>query len=153
MLVYRLSKSKYRNDLEGIGAKLYGGRWNNIGTPCIYTSENRSLAILEYASNVELDQMPRALHFTVYDIPEKEFVTIEVKNLPGNWKDAPSPQSTKDFGSDFFKDSGVLGIRIPSAIVPEEYNFLINPAADKFSAVRVVDSKDFIFDVRIKNKS
>jgi RES domain-containing protein len=43
-----------------------------------------------------------------------------------------------------------LGIRIPSAIVPEEYNFLINPAADKFSAVRVVESTDFIFDVRVK---
>jgi RES domain-containing protein len=109
MLVYRLSKSKYRNDLEGAGAKLYGGRWNNIGTPCIYTSENRSLAILEYASNVELDQMPRALHFTVYDIPEKEFVTIEIKNLPGNWKDAPSPQSTKDFWFCFFQGLRCIG--------------------------------------------
>lgn len=61
---------------------------------------------------------------------------------------ARNPQ--KIFGSAFFKDSGVLGIRIPSAIVPEEYNFLINPAADKFSAVRVVESTDFIFDVRVK---
>jgi RES domain-containing protein len=148
--VYRVSKSKYKNDLEGIGAKLYGGRWNNIGVSCLYTSESRALAVLEFASNVELALIPRALHISCYEVPESEFVVFSEKDMPGDWKEAPSPQSTKDFGSNYFKDPNILGIRVPSTIIPDEFNYLINPESDELGSIEALDSKDFIFDVRIK---
>lgn len=73
-----------------------------------------------------------------------------MKNLPGDWCVSPAPQSTKDFGSNFFANSGVFGLMIPSAIIPEEFNYLINPESDKIDALKIIESKDFVFDVRIK---
>ncbi len=150
MLVYRLSKHKYSRDLEGIGAKLHAGRWNNKSTPCIYTAESRSLAILEYSSNVELDLLPGALDMTTYEIPEAEFLEIRMEELPGNWNVSPSPQSTKDFGSRLFLETNFLGIKIPSVIVPDEFNYLINPLSNKAAVIKVIAIRDFVFDVRIK---
>jgi RES domain-containing protein len=151
MKVYRLSTSKYQKDLEGIGAKLSGGRWNNKGLACIYSSESRALAVLEYAANIELDLIPRALNITTYEIPEMEFITFNEKDLPGDWRLMPSTQSTKDFGSIYLKDPEVLGIKVPSTVVPEEYNYLINPGSNKVSKITILDAKDFVFDVRVKS--
>jgi len=151
MNVYRISKSKYKNDLEGIGAKIAGGRWNNIGIACIYTSESRALAVLAYAANIELDLMPRALHMTTCEIPEKEFYTFEEKDFPGDWNMMPSPQSTKDFGSIYLKDINILGIKVPSTIIPDEFNYLINPASKILSTITILESKDYVFDTRVKS--
>jgi RES domain-containing protein len=150
MRLYRISKHKYARDREGIGAKLFGARWNNVGTACIYTSESRALAVLEYASNVELDNLPRALDLTIYEAPEEAFLKIEIQDLPGDWRLSPAPQSTKDFGSKYFADTGVFGLIIPSALIPEEFNYLINPESDNIGALRVIEANDFVFDVRIK---
>ncbi len=151
MKVYRLSRSKYKNDLEGAGAKLAGGRWNKIGTACVYTSESRSLAILEYAVNVELESIPKELVITVYEIPQEEFLVFEEPQLPKNWMEMPSPQLTKDFGSNFLEDPNILGIRIPSTVVPDEFNYIINPNSNKLSRVHIIEAKDFVFDIRIKS--
>lgn len=95
--------------------------------------------------------MPRELQITIYEIPEFEFLFLAEKDLPGNWKEIPSPQSTKDFGFNYFKDPELLGICVPSTIVPEEFNYLINPTSHKLNAVKVVGSKEFLFDIRIKS--
>ena len=65
MVVYRLGGTKYATDLTGEGARLFGGRWNNEGTPCIYTSQSRALAILEYTVNINIDDIPRALSIKI----------------------------------------------------------------------------------------
>ncbi|QPH40762.1 RES family NAD+ phosphorylase [Pedobacter endophyticus] len=150
MRVYRLSKSKYKNDLEGIGAKMAGGRWNKVGVACVYTSESRSLAILEYAANVDFDAMPRDLHNIEYEIPEQDFLTFEETQFPENWKEMPGPQSTKDFGSSYLNNRDVLGITVPSTIVPNEYNYLINPNSSKLAQIEIVQAITFVFDLRIK---
>ena len=77
MLVFRLGKTQYKNDLTGIGAKLFGGRWNNPGTACLYTAENRSLALLEYTVNVNVSEIPRALSFTLIEIPDENVTELE----------------------------------------------------------------------------
>jgi RES domain-containing protein len=150
MKVFRLSKSKYRKDLEGIGAKKAGGRWNNVNVACVYTSDSRALAVLEYSANIELEFVPRALHITTYEIPEDEFIQFDEADFPGEWKAVPSASSTKDFGSFYMNDPDVLGIKVPSILVPEEYNYLINPNAKNISTIHVLEAKDFIFDVRVK---
>lgn len=136
--------------MAGLGAKLYGGRWNNTGIPCIYTSESRALAILEYMVNVELSMVPKTLSITIYEAPENEFLTCAIKDFPFDWKDSPIPSSTKDYGSKLFLNGSHLGLKLPSVIVQDEFNYLINPLSDKLPLIKVVDAQDFVFDQRIK---
>jgi len=150
MLLYRISKSIYARDKEGLGSKLYGGRWNNIGIPCIYTSESRALAILEYAVNIELTMIPLTLAITIYEVAGLEFFNCHIDDLPADWQNNPGPVSAKEFGSNLLLDKNYLGIRLPSAIVPQEYNYLINPLSVKADELKVLDVEDFVFDQRIK---
>lgn len=148
MLVYRISKTQYASDLEGTGAKLYGGRWNHIDTPCIYTSQSIALAVLEYSVNVNIDFIPRALSVATFEIDDKKIKELKIKNLPGDWKDVPAPFSTKDLGTKLLKD-GVPILKVPSTVVPFEFNFIINPFFDT-KHFKLKKLQDFVYDLRIK---
>src|SRR3954451_490341 len=99
MIVYRVGKSKYASDLTGEGATLYGGRWNNKLVGCLYTSESRALAVLEYSVNVNIEDIARALSITSIEIPDQIIKTLNEQDLPGDWRRSPAPSSTKEFGS------------------------------------------------------
>lgn len=150
MLVYRLSKTQYADDLDGTGAKLFGGRWNHIDTPCIYTSSSRSLAVLEYSVNVNVDFIPRALSICIFEIDESQIREIRIKKLPGDWKDIPAPFSTKDFGTKLLQ-KGISVLKIPSIVIPDEFNYILNPLANQKS-FKLLEKKDFVYDLRIKGK-
>src|SRR5688572_29551087 len=104
MRVYRLVNSTYASDLTGEGARLHGGRWNHIGVPCVYASENRSLAVLEFSVNVQIQSILRNLSLVELDIPG-DYHEVHIPDLPGNWRAAPAPASTKDFGSTLLKNT------------------------------------------------
>lgn len=148
MLVYRISKRQYVQDMNGTGAKLFGGRWNHIDTACIYTSQSIALAVLEYSVNVNIDFIPRALSLATFEIRDELIKEIKPKKLPGDWKDVPAPFSTKDLGTKLLRD-GVPIIKVPSTVIPMEFNYLINPffGTEHF---KLIKSEDFIYDLRIK---
>jgi RES domain-containing protein len=98
MLVYRVGKTKYANDLSGEGARLYGGRWNHKLTPCIYTSQSRALALLEYSANVNIEDLGFSLSITTIEIPNKSIKKIQLSALPKDWNKLPAPSSTKEIG-------------------------------------------------------
>lgn len=148
MKVYRLTKTQYAEDLNGTGAKLFGGRWNHIDSSCIYTSESRALSILEYAVNINIDFIPRALSLCIFEIDESQVHSLKEEELPGNWKETPAPKSTKDFGTLLLQKKYPI-LKIPSIIIPQEFNYLLNPQADKLK-FELVEIKDFVFDLRIK---
>lgn len=148
MRVYRISKTKYADDLKGTGSKLYGGRWNKVGTPCIYTAESRALAVLEYAVNVNIDFIPRALSICIFEIDEEKIHSVDIAKLPGNWRDNPSPLSAKNFGTELFS-KGFSILKVPSVVIPEESNYILNPMIEN-SDFNLVEVKDFVFDLRIK---
>lgn len=150
MIVYRVGRTKYANDLTGEGACINGGRWNHKLTPCIYTSESRALAVLEYTVNVNIEDIPRALSMTTFEIPEDNILELTIAQLPGDWRAAPAPASTKDFGTQLLKKAEFAIIKIPSAVIPDEYNFLLNPVHKESAKFSVVDVQDFVYDVRIK---
>lgn len=150
MIVYRLSRTRHAADLSGEGARLHGGRWNFRGTPCIYTSESRALSALEFTVNIGADEIPRALSMVTISLPAHEINEIPVAELPGNWNASPAPVSTKNMGSFWLRNMTSLALKIPSAVIPEEYNILINPRHPLAEAVRVVDIRDFVYDIRIK---
>jgi RES domain-containing protein len=151
MITYRVGKTKYANDLSGEGARLYGGRWNHKLVPCIYSSESRALAILEYTVNVNIDFIPRAMSITIFNIPDGEITEIPEASLPGNWKESPAPSSTKDFGSSMLTATGPLVLKIPSAVIPEEFNYIINTRHPGIAQIKVIPAKDFVYDIRIKS--
>lgn len=150
MLVYRISRTNHANDLSGEGARLFGGRWNPVGVPCIYTSENRALAILEYSANVSLYDIPRSLSITIFQIPDASWKEFNEKELPGNWKQDPLPMETMQFGGELLEAKTDLVLKIPSAVLPQEYNYIINPLHPDMHFIKIIEVIDFVYDVRIK---
>lgn len=150
MKVFRIGRSKYAGDLSGEGAKLFGGRWNHKSVPCIYTSESRALALLEYTVNINIDDIPRALSITTFEFSLSEIKIIERADLPGDWREAPAPSSTKDFGTAFLRNLTNAVLKIPSSVMGEEYNYLLNPLHPESKHFKIVEIKDFVYDVRIK---
>ncbi len=151
MLVYRVGKTTFANDLKGEGARLFGGRWNHPLTPCLYTSASRALAVLEYTVNVNIDDVPRALSITTIKIPPgTDILYLTTAQLPGNWKETPAPGDAKNFGTGLLKSGLHPVIAIPSAVIPEEYNYLVNPLHPYSGQCKIADISDFVYDVRIK---
>lgn len=150
MIVYRIGKTRFSRDLSGEGARLFGGRWNNMLTPCIYTSESRALALLEYSVNVSFDNVPRGLSITCIEIPDNGIHQLSLKDLPGDWTKIPAPSSTKEFGTSFLKNQIKPVLRVPSTIIPSEFNYILNPLHPDSNKFKIVSAQDFVYDVRIK---
>lgn len=151
MILYRIGRTKFARDLTGEGARLHGGRWNHKLTPCIYTSQSRSLAVLEYTVNINIDDIPRALSITAFEINTTEILELSIAELPGNWREVPAPASTRDFGTKLLKDAKYAVLKIPSAVIPDEFNYLLNPPHTESSKFSIADIYDFVYDVRIKS--
>lgn len=149
MIVYRLSNTRYATYLSGEGARLNGGRWNHIGVPCLYTSESRALAVLEFSVNVNMARILRHLSMIQIEIPD-DIMELSISQLPGNWKEAPAPSSTRDFGTGLIHAATHPVIKIPSAVIQEEFNYLVNPVHPSSKSYHVINVKDFVYDVRIK---
>jgi len=150
MLVYRVGRTKHANDLSGEGAKINGGRWNHKSIPCLYTSESRALSLLEYTVNVSIEEIPRALSITVIEIPDSEILIIKEESLPGNWKQFPVPSSTQHFGTHLLKTVKKCVIKIPSSVIAEEYNYILNPLHVNSKSFKILSITDLIYDLRIK---
>ena len=145
--VYRIGRKKFASDLTGEGAKLFGGRWNHKSVPCIYASESRALSLLEYTVNISLDEIPRALSITTIEIPDSLIQKITVAQLPGNWQQSPAPTETKDFGVGLLRSSSYSVFKIPSTILPDEFNYLLNPLHEDSRHFKIVHVVDFIYDL------
>jgi RES domain-containing protein len=152
MIVFRLSSTEFAHDLSGMGAKINGGRWNHGGIECVYTSESRALAVLEYTVNNEIYRIPRALSMVTIDTGKVTLRQLAERQLPGDWKRFPAPPSTKDFGSRLLKKPTKAILKIPSTIIPEEFNFILNPEHPEFAKFKILEIADFIYDLRIKLK-
>ncbi len=148
MIVYRISLDAYKDDLNGTGAKLFGGRWNNVGTPALYTTENISLAILELLVRIDKNNIPLNHYLLEIDIPDSDIPVVIPKNkLKEGWKD--DIHLTQWMGSEFMNSGESLMLKVPSAVVDEEHNFIINPMHTHFKKLKLVSAKKFEFDTRL----
>ena len=151
MIVYRIAHVKYKEDtLSGIGAEKFGGRWNQVGTRAVYCSENRALALLEYyvhSDNVAL--LPKELLLAVIEIPD-DFPIVELQKLPEKWSQYPyTTHSTAVFSKQLRKDD-FFALKVPSSIVPMEYNLVLNPLYPDFGKVKIIDFVKIPIDARLK---
>ncbi|MFT2009358.1 RES family NAD+ phosphorylase [Pontibacter sp. 13R65] len=153
MIVYRLSKGRYRNDLSGKGAELAGGRWNSKGVAMLYTSESIALCTVEIAVHTPLGIVPDGYYLISIHVPDDlSLQVLEPQALPTDWKLFPHPNSTQEIGDAFVFDAVYMTLKVPSATVQGNYNFLLNPRHKDFSKVEVVKTEPFAFDHRLFKK-
>ena len=148
MTVYRISNRLYSKDLSGLGAKLNGSRWNSKGLPMLYTSAYISLAMLEMLVHTNFEEYTIELDLVYIDIPDSlECREIKAAKLKTNWMGDIS--YTKYIGDEFIKSIQTPLLKIPSAIIEEEHNYLANPLHTDFKKVKIVKIKSFRPDKRL----
>ncbi len=150
--VWRLLRTRFCSTsaaaFSGEGAALAGGRWNRKGTRVIYASSSRSLAILEILATVERADAPADYAFALASFAEED--VIQLASLPPDWRRPARCEATIEIGERFVAEGRALALAIPSVIVPQEFNYLINPLHARFSAITIGNSLEpFAFDARI----
>lgn len=151
MEIYRIAKCKFINDLIGIGAATFGGRWNSKGIHLLYTAATPSLALLEtvvHISNIPLEEYC----MITLSIPEQHIMEMTSKDLPENWFVNPPPDRLRSIGDQFVKANRFLALKLPSAIMMEDSNFLINPNHPDFSKLSRVSARTVPIDERLLKK-
>lgn len=152
MRVYRIEREKYlKTTLKGIGAAhTEGYRWNSLNTYLVYTAESRALATLEVFVHLDLSEdLPTDRYYVEIDIPDNiEIFELNAEDLPENWDAKPPGLETQFIGDDFVIDNSAAVLKVPSAIVPPEFNYLINPNHPDAQQITVVSTVPMNFDER-----
>lgn len=147
MIVYRISNARFSDDISGTGAKLTGSRWNSKGLPILYTSEHISLSVLEMLVHTNFKDYSIALDLLTIQIPENLLQSnIDVKKLKTGWRE--DILYSRFIGDEFIKDKQNLLLKVPSAVIMEENNYLINPLHADFKKVKIVEVRSFKPDER-----
>jgi RES domain-containing protein len=142
-----------QRELDGEGARLHGGRWNNPGTPVVYASSTLALAALEYLTHLDSSEAPGDLVALRIHIPDDVRVaTVELPSLPRRWHRYPAPAACRSVGDAWLRASDTAVLRVPAAPVFEEWNILLNPLHWDFQRVRQVAERRFRFDERLIKK-
>ncbi len=148
MLLFRLTRKKYLGSLSGAGAALFPGRWNVRGQEAIYTSETRSLALVEVLVHLSKDLVPADYFLQTILIPaDLHFTIIPADTLPDHWYDSPPPHEVRVIGSTILQHH--LMARVPSAIVLGEWNQVINPHFPGFERISLLNEEPFFLDPRL----
>ncbi|WP_339835965.1 RES family NAD+ phosphorylase [uncultured Maribacter sp.] len=150
MIVYRISKGKYKEDLSGTGAELYGGRWNNKGTKMLYTASSIALAMAEVTVHVDHSILPLDFYVIYIEIPDSPIHRIPLTDLTHfEWNLNPPSFQTQQIGDNFIAENKYIALEVPSAIVPGEFNILVNPNHLEKSKIKVIEVQKFPFDKRL----
>lgn len=144
MVVARVTKAKHA-DLTGKGAELYGGRWNTKGRPVLYTSSCGALAALEFLAHVEEDEIPDPMVLLRIEVPDAYFTNehMDQARIPAD------PSHFKKLGDEWLTESKKPLLRLPSLLVPDQWNLLINLQHALASLIKIRDTTRFAFDPRL----
>lgn len=151
LTVFRLGKHVYRDQLfSGQGGLYASGRWTPRGQPVVYTSASISLAVLEYTVNYRRRGWVPATVLGRAVIPANVRVeSLSIDQLPTNWFAASAPSQLQILGGEWLQRGETAVLKVPSAIVTEEWNYLINPLHTDFRKLRISTPKPFNFDQRV----
>lgn len=149
MIVYRITKKEYANDISGFGASVYGGRWNKKGTPVLYTGESEEIALLETIVNTPPMFIPK-LSLVTIEIPDDSITEVKRENLPDNWYSFPAPTILAEIGREWIAENKTIALKVPSCIVHSAHNYILNCNHYRYKEVKIIEIKDFHFDIRLK---
>lgn len=140
MKLYRISKSIYSDDLSGAGAGLFGGRWNPKGLNMLYTAGSISLATLEYlAHNIHLLNTSE-ICLSIIELPESASIREwKISDLPEHWNSRLNLRQCQEMGAQFLQEKKAYAMKVPSVIVPQEFNFLLNPNHPEHQKTKIID--------------
>jgi RES domain-containing protein len=150
MIVYRITKKEHAA-LDGMGG-LYGpGRWHRKGCLVIYASEHASLAAWEKIVHVaSFENLSANLLLVKIEIPDEiEIQTVPPYVLVKGWDSFPFCNETVGYGTSFLQKKEYPALKVPSAIIPDEFNIILNPLHPDIQACKIISSNPFIFDKRI----
>jgi RES domain-containing protein len=146
---WRLTKTKLiAGAWDGEGARKSGGRWNSPGIAVVYSSGTLSLALVEVLVHLPSGILP-AYSAVRVDFDESMVTAVGPRDLPANWRDYPPPPDTKAIGDLWVAQGSSLVLRVPSVIVPTEYNYILNPAHPAFADLTIGEPMPFPFDPRL----
>lgn len=150
MRVYRIVRGHYsKAALDGEGSYQFGGRWSSPGTRIAYTAEHLSLAMVEYFVHIEASDAPKDLVVVAADIPDRvSRVVLSPRELPSHWRQVPAPPSLAVIGDSFAAEGKSAVLALPSAVVPSESIWLINPLHPEFTEIQVQPAEPFLYDAR-----
>jgi RES domain-containing protein len=150
LVAWRITTKRDRSGaFDGEGARLYGGRWNRPGTRLVYAAEHLSLAALELFVHLDPEDQPRSLYRFRFELPDDAVEVLPRERLPRTWRDYPAPAATTALGSQWASRAERLALLVPSAIIPEENNVLVNPAHARFGELRIGAAERFSVDPRL----
>ncbi|MEP7127482.1 MAG: RES family NAD+ phosphorylase [Chitinophagales bacterium] len=150
MITYRICKRKFQKDLSGNGAAISGGRWNTKGFHMIYTSESRALCVTEIAVHIPLGIIPKDYALVQFQIHSTiKIYEVKEQTLPAEWNEFPFHNLTQKLGDEFLKANRYAVMKVPSAVVQGEFNYLLNPAHDEFKKIVLLNTEPFNFDKRL----
>jgi RES domain-containing protein len=149
--VWRICRERYAADpLSGRGGLVVSGRWATKGRRVVYTSGSLSLASLEFLVHVDRVLLPPDLVQVEVDVPDRIPASeIDVVPLPKGWRDHPAPTTLRAFGDAWLAGGTTAILRVPSAVIPEESNVLLNPDHPHANKFAVVSTRAFEYDRRL----
>jgi len=148
MIVYRITNEAYKKDISGNGAALYGSRWNSKGIHLLYTSQSISLSILESLVHLKRKEIPPTQYLLHIEIPEeKEPAEISYKKIKNGWQE--DLKYSQWMGDQFIQNKQNLFLKVPSVLVPQESNVLLNPLHQEYKKVKIIAAELLELDKRL----
>ena len=150
MELFRIAQERFADDLTGNGSRLFGGRWNSEGIFAVYASSSRSLALLETLAHTPA-KMLGLKNYQLITLSISDTITAEgisFTDLSIGW-DAPDTRLyTQKLGDKFFKNNSRLMLAVPSVLMHEEINYVLNPLHTDMKKVKIVNKRKIYFDKR-----
>ena len=150
MEVFRISAPKYAQSLTASGV---ANRWNTAGQYIIYTAASASLACLENVVHRGAEGLQAPFKLMRLDIPDQLLIEeVPAAMLPTDWQQVTSYPQCQEIGSAWYQLRRSAVLKVPSAIITSESNYLLNTSHPDFEQVKLLSTADFIFDPRIKGE-
>lgn len=149
MEVFRISHQKHAQNLTSSG---FSNRWNLRNEYVIYTGSSRSLSTLEMVVHRSSIRQAPEYEMMIISMPDEEslYERVQIKDLPSNWQKLKNYPVTQQIGSDWYKNQRSLILKVPSAIISQEFNYVINTNHPLFEEkVKLVRNENYFFDGRL----
>lgn len=147
---WRIVKKRHAESaFDGEGARRYGGRWNSPGTSVVYASETRALSLLEVLIGIRSVKAVQAYLLIPVDFADSLVDSVDVDRLPEDWRRSPPHSAAQHIGDEWVEQETSAILRVPGVVVPEESNYLLNPAHPDFGSVEVGSPRELAIDPRL----
>jgi RES domain-containing protein len=150
LTVWRIVKTRYvASAFDGQGAKRSGGRWTSVGRRAVYTSSTAALATLEVIAHLDSTALLTSYSLIQAALPEQLVTSVKLSSLPRNWRDFPAPPELQAIGDGWLRERKSAALCVPSALVPVDFNYLLNPEHPDFPLITPGHPVPFPLDPRL----